>query len=87
VWEEYREHLAAHPDAIEFPQHFIDNGWTRVAVIGRDSPVGFSVVISGRLVRSVETLDPLDRAADVLEISLDRVLHRRLRGVVGQRTQ
>ena len=29
VWEEFREQLAAHPDAIEFPQHFIDRGWTR----------------------------------------------------------
>jgi len=48
VWEEYRAQLAAHPDAIEFPQHFIDNGWTRVAVIGRDAPVGFSVVIPGQ---------------------------------------
>jgi GNAT superfamily N-acetyltransferase len=46
VWEEYREQLAAHPDAIEFPQHFIDNGWTRVAVLG-NNPVGFSVVIPG----------------------------------------
>ena len=47
VWEEYREQLAAHPDAIEFPQHFIDHGWTRVAVHG-DDPVGFSVVIPGQ---------------------------------------
>ncbi len=47
VWEEYRGHLAAHPDAIKLPAHFIDNGWTRVAVIGSDAPVGFSVVIPG----------------------------------------
>jgi GNAT superfamily N-acetyltransferase len=47
VWKEYREQLAAHPDAIEFPQNFIDNGWTRVAVLGDDTPVGFSVVIPG----------------------------------------
>lgn len=47
VWEEYREQLAAHPDAIEFPQHFIDNGWTRVAVLGDDTPIGFSVIIPG----------------------------------------
>jgi len=45
VWQEYREQLAAHPDAIEFPQHFIDRGWTRVAVLGDNTPVGFSVVI------------------------------------------
>ena len=47
VWEEHREQLAAHPDAIEVPQHFIDNGWTRVAESGHDAPVGFSVVIPG----------------------------------------
>lgn len=45
VWQEYREQLAAHPDAIEFPQHFIDRGWTRVAALGDNTPVGFSVVI------------------------------------------
>jgi GNAT superfamily N-acetyltransferase len=45
VWEEYREQLAAHPDAIELPQSFIDNGWVRVAADTDDSPVGFSVVI------------------------------------------
>ncbi len=48
VWEEYREQLAAHPDAVEFPQHFIDNGWTRVAVLGDDTAVGFSVVLPGQ---------------------------------------
>ena len=47
VWEDYREQLAAHPDAIEVPQSFIDNGWTRVAVAGDDTPTGFSVVIPG----------------------------------------
>jgi hypothetical protein len=47
VWEEYREQLDAHPDAIEFPQHFIDNRWTRVAVLGDDTPIGFSAVIPG----------------------------------------
>jgi GNAT superfamily N-acetyltransferase len=45
VWEEYREQLAAHPDAIEFPQEFIDHGWARVAVLADDTPVGLSVVI------------------------------------------
>jgi GNAT superfamily N-acetyltransferase len=47
VWEQYREQLAAHPDAIEVPAHLIENGWTRVAVTGSDAPVGFSVVIPG----------------------------------------
>jgi GNAT superfamily N-acetyltransferase len=45
VWEQYREQLAAHPDAIELPQTFIDNGWVRVAVDAKDTPVGFSAVI------------------------------------------
>src|SRR5579875_1020891 len=46
VWAEFRAQLAAHPDAIEFPQHFIDRGWTRVAVLD-GAPAGFSVVIPG----------------------------------------
>ena len=45
VWEQYREQLAAHPDVIELPQAFIDNGWVRVAAAGDDTPIGFSVVI------------------------------------------
>jgi GNAT superfamily N-acetyltransferase len=45
VWEAYREQLAAHPDAIELPESFIDHGWVRVAVAGDETPVGFSVVI------------------------------------------
>jgi GNAT superfamily N-acetyltransferase len=45
VWAAYREQLAAHPDAIELPQTFIDNGWVRVAVADDDTPIGFSVVI------------------------------------------
>jgi GNAT superfamily N-acetyltransferase len=46
VWEEYREQLAAHPDAIELPQAFVDTGCVRVAVDVEDTPVGFSVVVS-----------------------------------------
>jgi GNAT superfamily N-acetyltransferase len=45
VWDEYREQLAAHPDAIELPQHFVDRGWVRVAVADDGTPIGFSVVI------------------------------------------
>ena len=45
VWEQYREQLASHPDAIELPRAFIDNGWVRVATAGDDTPIGFSVVI------------------------------------------
>jgi predicted N-acetyltransferase YhbS len=45
VWEQHREQLAAHPDAIELPQTFIDNGWVRVAVDDTQTPIGFSVVV------------------------------------------
>lgn len=47
VWEEYREALAANPDAIEVPQTFIDSGWVRVAVDDQDAAIGFAVVIPG----------------------------------------
>lgn len=55
IWEQYREQLAAHPDAIELPQTMIDSGWVRVAVGGDDVPVGFSVVVPGD-----GTIDELD---------------------------
>jgi GNAT superfamily N-acetyltransferase len=45
VWVQYSEQLAAHPDAIELPQSFIDRGWVRVAVADDGQPIGFSVVI------------------------------------------
>lgn len=48
VWEEYRDALAANPDAIELPQSFIHSGWVRVAVDDKGAPIGFSVVIPGR---------------------------------------
>ena len=48
VWEEYREALAANPDATELPQSFIHSGWVRVALDDNDAPIGFSVVIPGR---------------------------------------
>jgi GNAT superfamily N-acetyltransferase len=47
VWPEYRQALAAHPDAIELPATCIDNGWVRVAVDDQDVAIGFSVVIPG----------------------------------------
>jgi GNAT superfamily N-acetyltransferase len=47
VWEEYREQLAANPDAIELPQSFIDKGWVRVALDDARALIGFSVVIPG----------------------------------------
>ncbi len=49
VWEEYREQLLAHPDAIELPTSFITDERVRIAdVEGADPGVataGFSVVL------------------------------------------
>jgi ribosomal protein S18 acetylase RimI-like enzyme len=46
VWEEYREALAANPDAIESPQRAIAEGRVRVAVDESGSLLGFSVVLT-----------------------------------------
>jgi GNAT superfamily N-acetyltransferase len=45
VWEEYREQLAAHPDAIEVPLDAIRAGRVRVAIDGEGGIVGFSLVL------------------------------------------
>ena len=45
MWEQYREQLTAHPDAIELPEEFIVDGWVRVVVEADEVPLGFSVVI------------------------------------------
>jgi GNAT superfamily N-acetyltransferase len=45
VWEQYRERLASHPDAIVLPRRYIDSGWVRVALAQNRGRVGFSVVI------------------------------------------
>jgi GNAT superfamily N-acetyltransferase len=45
IWPQYRDQLAAHADAIELPQTFIDNRWVRVALGDEETPIGFSVVI------------------------------------------
>jgi hypothetical protein len=44
VWEEYREALAAHPDALELPLEHLDSGHTLVAERGKQI-LGFSVVL------------------------------------------
>jgi GNAT superfamily N-acetyltransferase len=72
IWEEYREQLAAHPDAIEFPQSFIENGWARVAVLGDDTPVGFSVVVPGR--GGIHELDGLFVEPDQMRRGIGRLL-------------
>jgi GNAT superfamily N-acetyltransferase len=72
VWEEYREQLAAHPDAIELPRRFIDNGWVRVAAGEDDVPVGFSVVIPTD--DAVHELDGLFVEPDRLRSGIGRAL-------------
>ena len=72
VWEEYREQLAAHPDAVELPEKFVSNEWVRVAVDAEDRPLGFSVVIptEGR----VHELDGLFVEPDQMSCGVGRAL-------------
>jgi len=46
VWKEYREQLAAHPDAISPPHEAIAEGRVRVAVDASGRRLGFSVVLA-----------------------------------------
>jgi predicted N-acetyltransferase YhbS len=71
-WEQYREQLAANPDAIELPQTFIDNCWVRVAVADGDMPIGFSVVIPGE--GGVHELDGLFVEPDHMHRGVGRAL-------------
>jgi len=72
VWEEYREQLAANPDAIELPQQLVEEGWVRVAVDAEDRPVGFSVVILRR--GPVHELDGLFVEPDQMNAGVGRAL-------------
>jgi GNAT superfamily N-acetyltransferase len=72
VWDEYREQLAAHPDAIELPDAFIVNGWVRVAVDEADVPIGFSVVIPAA--DGVHELDGLFVAPERMYAGIGRAL-------------
>src|SRR3954447_14772364 len=47
VWPEYREQLAAHPDAIEVSAEAIRTRQVRVAADAAGQPVGFSLVVPG----------------------------------------
>jgi N-acetylglutamate synthase-like GNAT family acetyltransferase len=44
VWEEYREDLLAHPEAVEVPASLVRDGAVRVAIAG-GVVVGFSAVV------------------------------------------
>jgi mycothiol synthase len=72
IWEQYREQLANHPDAIKLPQTFIHNGWVRVAVSDGDLPVGFSVVIPTD--SETDELDGLFVEPDDLQRGIGRAL-------------
>jgi GNAT superfamily N-acetyltransferase len=72
VWQEYREQLAEHPDAIELPETFIERGWVRVAVAGDDAPIGFSVVIPGA--GAIHELDGLFVEPELMRRGVGRAL-------------
>jgi GNAT superfamily N-acetyltransferase len=82
IWEEYREQLAAHPDAIELSPAFVENGWVRIAALPDGTPVGFSVVIPGE--GRVHELDGLFVEPDDMHHGIGTILvqdvFRRARG-------
>jgi GNAT superfamily N-acetyltransferase len=45
VWEDYREQLEAHPDAIEVSPQAVGAGHVRIAIGPSDERLGFSVVL------------------------------------------
>jgi GNAT superfamily N-acetyltransferase len=45
IWPQYRGQLAAHADAIDLPQTYIDHRWVRVALGDEEAPIGFTIVI------------------------------------------
>jgi GNAT superfamily N-acetyltransferase len=74
VWEEYREQFAAHPDAIELPAVFLENGWVRVAADDAEVAIGFSVVIPGA--DGIDELDGLFVAPERMRAGVGRELVR-----------
>jgi GNAT superfamily N-acetyltransferase len=67
VWEEYRDQLAAHPEAISVPAEWIDRGLVRVAVSQDDRVLGFAVVLD-------EELDGLFVEPDAMRGGIGRLL-------------
>jgi len=71
VWDEYREDLLAHPDAIEVPVE--PDGSVRIRVaVSADAIVGFATVLP--LSSSVGELDGLFVEPDVMRQGVGRVL-------------
>jgi GNAT superfamily N-acetyltransferase len=71
VWEEYRDQLAAHPDAIVIPRDDIEDHRTRVAC-GSGRRLGFSVVLATR--DGVCELDGLFVEPDLWRCGVGRAL-------------
>jgi len=74
VWEDHREQLAAHPDAIAPPHEAIADGRVRVAVEAAGVVLGFSVVLpveDGRC-----ELDDLFVEPDRMRMGVGRLLVR-----------
>jgi GNAT superfamily N-acetyltransferase len=71
VWEEYREHILAHPDAVQIPVHQVHDRRVRVATAG-GRVLGFSVVLP--LVPGAGELDGLFVEPDVMRRGVGRLL-------------
>ena len=72
VWDEDREHLAAHPDAIAPHHEAIAEGRVRVAVDGQGRILGFSVVL--KVKHGTCELDDLFVEPDSMRLGVGRVL-------------
>jgi GNAT superfamily N-acetyltransferase len=71
VWEEYRDQLAANPDAIELPPEAVRERRVRVAV-AETQPIGFSVVLALR--KAACELDGLFVEPDEMRRGVGRAL-------------
>ena len=72
VWNEDREHLAAHPDAITPPHEAIAEGRVRVAVDGHGRILGFSIVLT--VEDAACELDDLFVEPDSMRLGVGRLL-------------
>lgn len=73
VWEEYREQLLAHPDAISLPERAITDGTVRVAC-GPERVLGFSVAVSSADPAGPDELDGLFVEPDAMRGGVGRAL-------------
>jgi GNAT superfamily N-acetyltransferase len=72
VWEQYRDQLTEHPDAIELAPTLADRGWVRVAALDDGRPLGFSVVIPRE--GAMHELDGLFVEPDRMQQGIGRLL-------------